>query len=201
MKLPRVCVILTGAIGSGKTSAMRAIFEALAADGRRASAVIQEAKGRRPDGAALGFEMEYLKASGGRIEAERVDLARELKEGELPIPGCLALGRFVFERGAFAGAERFVRSALEGKGKAEALGLDEIGRLEMLRGEGLMDCLELALAALAGAAGPRVLVCSAREDSVVELLRMAQEAGLRTETFDAARSGEALAAARRALLA
>jgi nucleoside-triphosphatase THEP1 len=199
MKLPRICLLLTGAIGSGKTSAMRSILASLAAEGWRASAILQVAEGRIPDGTARGYSMEYLRAKRGELAAERAGLARELAEGELPLPGSLALGRFVFDRSAFSKAERFMRSALGNKGGAEILGLDEIGRLELLQGEGLMPCLELSLDALARDEGPRILICAVREDCVASLIRIAQEFGLRTETFDPSRQGEALDAARRAL--
>ncbi len=199
MILPRSCLILTGPIGSGKTSAMRSIFEGLAADGRRLSAVLQPDEGRRPDGAAIAFAMEYLRAAGGRLAAERASLARELEPGELPTAGYLALGRFVFDRSAFARAEEFLREAVTAKNRVECLGLDEIGRLELQRGEGLMPSLELALAWAADQAGARVLVCSVREDCVVEARRLAQVAGLMAEAFEVSRAEEALSAARRAL--
>ena len=89
--------------------------------------------------------------------------------------------------------------AMKAHDRVEALGIDEIGRLELLRGEGLMPSLELALAWAAEREGPRVLVCSVREECVVEVRRLAQVAGLMAEAFEVSRAEEALAAARRAL--
>jgi nucleoside-triphosphatase THEP1 len=199
MDLPRSCIILTGPIGSGKTCALRRIIEELAFAGRRVSALLQPDRGRGPDGVALGFSMEFLSGAGGRLVAERVELARELGSGELPAAGFLELGRFVFDRSAFARAGDFMMKALGAKEGPEALGIDEIGRLEMLRGEGLADCLERALAAVANEGGARVLLCSAREDCVLELRHLAQASGLRTETFPVSGAGEALLAARRSM--
>lgn len=203
MDLPRSCIIITGPQGSGKTRSARRIIEALASAGRRVSALIQPDEGRGPEGLALGFSLEFLTGASGQLAAERVALARSLESGELPSAGYLALGRFAFDRSAFVRAEGFFAAALAARPAPEALVLDEIGRLELLRGEGLMPCLELALEAvsLAGAEakGPRALLCSAREDCVVELRRMAQVAGLLTETFEASRAGDALSAALRAV--
>jgi nucleoside-triphosphatase THEP1 len=192
MVFPRSCVLLTGPIGSGKTRSLRMAVEQLAQAGRRVAAVIQPDEGRRPDGAATGFSMEFLSGAEGRLKAERIALARELREGELPAAGSLALGRFVFEPAVFARAESFFSEAMDGEGGPEVLGMDEIGRLELQRGDGLMPCLELVLEAVAGGSGPRLLVCSAREDCVAELRHLVQAAGLRTETFEPPRVHELL---------
>ena len=199
MVVPRACVLVTGPIGSGKTRSLRLAVEQLAQAGRRVTAVVQPDEGRRPDGAATGFSMEFLSGAEGRLKAERIALARELRDGEFPAAGSLALGRFVFEQAVFAKAESFFSEAMEGEGSPEVLGMDEIGRLELQRGDGLMPCLELALEAIASDAGPRLLVCSAREDCVAELRHLAQAAGLRTETFELPRVQEILRAISREL--
>jgi nucleoside-triphosphatase THEP1 len=197
MELPRRCVILTGSAGSGKTRALGRFAEVLAAEGRRVRAILQRDLGRGPGGEALGFEMEFLSAAEGRTSMERSPLARALPEGELPASGSLAFGRFLFDRSAFAKASAFARSSAGAED--ELLCLDEIGRLELQRGEGLMDCLEFALSALAGGGELRVLACAAREDCVNELQRLVREAGLASHTFEARREAEALAVLRSGL--
>jgi type II secretory ATPase GspE/PulE/Tfp pilus assembly ATPase PilB-like protein len=52
---PTRCFILTGPIGSGKTSALRAAVARLAEAGRGVAAVSQPDLGRGPDRGALGF--------------------------------------------------------------------------------------------------------------------------------------------------
>jgi hypothetical protein len=178
---------------------MFGLMEALAGAGRRVSAVTEPDEGRGPDGASLALSMELLSGSDGRLVAERLGLARALESGELPASGVLAIGRFVFDRAVFARAEGFIRAAVGGKACAEVLGIDEIGHLELMRGEGLMHALEFALEAASGPGGPRVLVCSAREDCASELRQLAHTAGLRTVTFEPPFGDGCLVAVRKAL--
>jgi hypothetical protein len=154
--------------------------------------------------------MELLSSSNGSLASELFPLARELAPGEEAAlrqvapggqfaPARDLLGRFVFETEAFAAAELFFKNALKPRRGPEVLGLDELGRLEMLRRAGLRPCLDRALAALADPGGPLVLLCAAREECVPELRRLVESAGLALETICPPRSEEAIAAVLRAL--
>jgi nucleoside-triphosphatase THEP1 len=202
---PSSCIILTGPLGSGKTVELRSALGSLAASGRDVAAVIQPGFGRGPDGLATSFAMELLLSSGdGSLSSDRFPLARELAPGEevalqQAAPQRQTLGRFVFETGAFARAEAFVQSALDTRSSLEVFGLDELGRLELRRREGLRPCLDLALAALAASEGRLALICAAREDCLPELRDLARSIGLKTETIRPPRSEEAIAGVLRAL--
>jgi hypothetical protein len=145
---------------------------------------------------------------------------RESKAGEALGPNEGRVGRFAYDQGAFARAEVFFRGAA---GEAEVLGLDEIGALELARGEGLRPCLDLAMAALAGggaAVGPTdgdageslrrgrrqrrrrrrcLLVCAARDTNVAALRELAEARGLGVALFEPAELASALEVARRFL--
>jgi hypothetical protein len=126
---------------------------------------------------------------------------REAEAGKPLGRGELALGRFAFDPTAFARAGGFIRAALSRvDGRVDALGLDEIGALELARGEGLRTCLDLALAAAVRDGGPRLLVLAARIGESADRLRdLARASGLAASVFGAAEIGPALAAARLAL--
>jgi nucleoside-triphosphatase THEP1 len=180
----RSCIILSGPIGSGKTRSLKKLVGDLAASGHRVAAVAQPDIGRRPDGGALGFELELMEGALGALRSERLPLARELSPGELPSTGTLTLGRFAFEPESFALAAGFFGRVLAGPALPEALGLDEIGRLELGLGKGLREALDLCLAAAAGEggrAGPRLLICASRDAFAVELGLLAESRGLAVE--------------------
>jgi nucleoside-triphosphatase THEP1 len=174
---PTRCFILTGPIGSGKTSVLRAAIARLAGVGCRVAAVSQPDLGRGPNRGALGFEMELMKGQGEKLLHERLPLARSRGEGEAPPPGRLCLGHFVFEAGAFERALGFIREAASARPPLDALGLDEIGALELEEGRGLSPALGLALDAACLPEGP-LLFLAAKERIVERLEELAGERGL-----------------------
>jgi nucleoside-triphosphatase THEP1 len=164
-----LCLAISGPVGSGKTTSLRAALAALARRGHGLVAIIQPDIGRGADGLALGFELELLSAGGGELVSERLPLA--LAAGaprDLSVPGA-AFGRFVFDDSAFARAEAFLRVRLAAQPRPELLALDEIGRLELARGGGLAPCLELALGAAAAPEGPRLVILACRDAFLPEL--------------------------------
>jgi hypothetical protein len=77
--------------------------------------------------------------------------------------------------------------------------MDEIGALELRRRGGLRPSLELALGALGSVAGPRALVCGAREDCAEELRVLAEAAGLEASVLTPPDAAAAAAIVLRAL--
>jgi nucleoside-triphosphatase THEP1 len=174
---PTRCFILTGPIGSGKTSALRAFVSRLAEVGLRVAAVAQPDLGRGPDRMASGFELELVSGAGGDLSRERIPLARSLGEGESPPEGGLSLGRFLFEAGAFERALGFVREVAGARPPLDVLGLDEIGGLELEGGGGLFPALCLALDAARAPGGP-LLVLSAKARLAERLQGLVEGQGL-----------------------
>jgi hypothetical protein len=138
----------------------------------------------------LGFGLELLSSSGGKLASELLPLARDSGSGPPPASGEFVLGRFAFDLKAFARALSFLRDKLTVSGTGgcpEILGLDEIGRLELDRKAGLWPCLELALAAASRKDGPRLLCCAAREGESSDRLRdLVSSAGLDVALFGVA---------------
>jgi hypothetical protein len=180
MKAGRLTII-TGPQGSGKTRRLRAALESLCAEGEGIAALVQPDAGRRPDGLALAFDLELVSGAGGRLRVERLPLARELHAGEGGSE-LLVLGRFVFERSSFARAQAFLEEVRASDAPIDTLALDEIGRLELVRGEGLRACLDLCLGWAAG--GATRLICCARLDCAQELSRIAEGGGFATTIFE-----------------
>jgi hypothetical protein len=137
--------------------------------------------------------MELLSTPSGSLASERIALARELPEGPVS-PECFdadrfALGHFLFEAASFRRAEAFVCSELSTSrpgSSLEALGLDEIGELELKQRAGLWPCLSLALASAAAGTGPSLLVCASRDSNAGALRELAGAAGLEVEIRDCA---------------
>ena len=190
------CVIIAGPIASGKTTALRLVMASLAEEGRNVRAVLQPADARREDGKALGFSMELLAGTGGKLSARRERLAWEAEPGERIGDDTLRFGRFCFAASAFRQAETFIRDAVREPCGIEALGIDEVGRLELERGTGLRKALDLALAAAARPHGP-LLVVSTRDESASALRLYMEAFGIGASIADAADPAACLGAVRR----
>jgi nucleoside-triphosphatase THEP1 len=106
--------IVSGPVGSGKTSLLREVIERLEQTGHSVGGFIQPAfldeKGRRN-----GYNLELLP------ESVTIELARESKDG---------ISRWIFEESAFQRA----RTHLEAQYGADVFLVDEIGRVERTGG-------------------------------------------------------------------
>jgi hypothetical protein len=121
--------------------------------------------------------MELVRGQGKKLLRERLPLARSRGEGEAPPPGSLCLGHFVFEAGTFERALGFIREAASARPSLDALGLDEIGALELEGGGGLFPALDLALDAACLPEGP-LLLLAAKARLAERLEELAGERGL-----------------------
>ena len=178
------CVIISGPIASGKTTALRLVMAGLAEEGRNVRAILQPADARREDGKALGFSLELLAGTGGKLSARRERLAWEAEPGERIGGDTLRFGRFCFAASAFRLAEEHIREAVEGPRGAEIIGIDEIGRLELERAAGLKSALDIARAGAARPDGP-ILVVSARDDYAPTLQYYIEGFGIGTSLAEA----------------
>jgi nucleoside-triphosphatase THEP1 len=174
------CIIITGPIGWGKTRALRSLVSSLAEEGLRVRAVVQPAEARGPDGRAIDFSMEFLSGADGSLASRRERLAWGSDPGKRGAADAIILDRFTFDGAVFRRATEFLREAAQGLRRAEVIGIDEIGRLELSRGEGLKAALDLALAASSRPGGP-LLLLSVREDCVPVLRRLVEASGLEAE--------------------
>jgi Predicted nucleotide kinase len=180
-------------VGAGKTSALRAASQRLDARGAKIAAILQPDIGRHPDGGGKGYDLELSTNASGSSLPARLPLAREEASREEVARDALRLGRFRFERAAFAAAESFARKAFIGPPSPEFLFIDEIGRLELDRREGLWPCLDLALASAAMSDGPSLL-CSVRLDRSDILCRLSALRSLSPRILCLPRDAEDLSA-------
>ncbi|MEI8095469.1 MAG: NTP transferase domain-containing protein [Spirochaetales bacterium] len=132
-----LAVLVTGSPGSGKTEALGVLAQSLAARGVKFVGVRQPAVDRSAGGPAPGYDLEIC----GLAQAGRWPLARR---HAFPEP-TLTLGPYSFDPSLFARAAQAVREGLESG--AEVFVLDEVGRLELDREQGLADALNQGLAA------------------------------------------------------
>ncbi|MDA8424517.1 MAG: hypothetical protein M0Z80_00130 [Treponema sp.] len=179
------CIVLSGKAGSGKTSSLRAFAAAAAEAGHPLAVALQLGEARGADGRAHGFSMELLRAVGGSLASERRALARERAAGEASAAGAILHGHYVFEAAVFSWAEAFVRGELGAPRRPVLVGLDEMGKLELSRGEGLGACLDASLDAMSGDGAPRLLVLTARGLNLPEILKLVGERGLAVAVFEA----------------
>lgn len=129
--------------------------------------------------------MEYLSGRAKSLSSESLALARERKPEDGPATGSIIHGRFVFDAKTFSKAEAFVHEALDAPERLALLGLDEIGKLELSRHEGLRDCLDRAIAAAALDHAPGLLVLTARSLNAPDILRLLQASDLRVTVLRA----------------
>jgi nucleoside-triphosphatase THEP1 len=190
-----LCLLIAGPIASGKTTTLRSMMARLSAEGWRVCAIAQEAEARREDGKATAFSMEFMDGAEGVLKARRERLAWEPAPGEKLEEGAILFGRFCFAASAFRLAERFIREAGEGPRRAEIVGIDEIGRLELERAAGLKSALDIALESAAGPEGP-ILILSTRDDYAPILRQYASARGVETMLAEASDPDACLRAVR-----
>ncbi|GAB1484290.1 hypothetical protein MASR2M78_31080 [Treponema sp.] len=132
-------ILITGSIGSGKTSLCRAAYSSLSQNGQSCRGLAQVAGDRAQDGTASEYDLHFL---GPELE-KAIPLARrapiELKN--IPMEDRIVLGPIVFDGQAFERAEEFLRNTQGTK----FFILDEIGKLEMDRALGLRRSLDYIL--------------------------------------------------------
>ncbi len=141
-------IVLTGRPGSGKTTALERIIDALVGQGCEVAGLIQP--GQFQDGAKVGFSIRDLRTGDEAALARRT--SRE--------SGQHGTG-FQFDEAGLNLARRALASVPEGA----VLVVDELGPVE-LRGQGHMPALRQALAARP----PRVLILVVRRHLVPALL-------------------------------
>lgn len=131
-------VLLLGPMASGKTSLCKSLFKTMADAAMKPFAIIQENR-RNPEGYPLELRLVELPGGEERFLAARGVFKAEQQSGE---GNGRELNPFVFEKPAFVWACAKINQALaEGCG---ALIVDEIGPLEVFKGDGLMPALEEA---------------------------------------------------------
>ncbi len=129
--------------------------------------------------------MECLSGNEFSLYSESMDLAREKQSEDSPSAGLILHGHFAFNADFFSKALTFVRAALSDSERPVLIGLDEIGKLELSRKEGLRGCLDAALAAASREDGPKLLVLTSRPLNVPDILRLAEASGLIAAEFQA----------------
>ena len=202
-------VLVTGSIGAGKTGALEQAGRLLRSRGLAVASCLQIASGRPEAGASAaagrtGAQAYRLELEYGN-DLESFPLARRLEAeggeggpdaaGGLVVAGGpagfggpvatgeLALGPYRFSRAAFTRVADFLRVSAEAG--ARVLLLDEIGKLEMDRGEGLVGSLESAFEELGRIDGvQRALVLSVRRDRLEAFTDTLRARGIGAATLD-----------------
>lgn len=159
-------MLVTGAVGSGKTSSLRLALRLLGGEGLAVRAVLSEATERLTEGYALGFDACFYEISGdARSSAEpvhRVPLARR----SAPESGAGSLRErikpFAFSSDAFSRAREFLSGPLA---RADLTAIDEIGPLELRESGGFWPILSDWLLTEKG----EILIATVRPALAVEL--------------------------------
>ncbi len=134
--LPRAgVVLLTGPRGSGKTTACGALVAEMRGAGRRVGGVVCPARFR--DGAKVGIDVVEVAGGLRRLLAVRAGDATARDEGQ---GRELALGAWSFDREALAWADEALAATSP---LCDLVVVDELGPLELLRGEGFSAALDL----------------------------------------------------------
>lgn len=143
------CALFTGPIGAGKSTAAARTAELARRQGLTVAGLWCPALLR--DGVKVGIEAVDLAGGGRRLLAVRNSPAAEGRAS--PEAGrCARTGRYTFVPDSLAWAGRVLADAVAAR--PDLLVVDEIGPLELERGEGLAGVLE----DLAGARVPCALV-------------------------------------------
>lgn len=166
-------LVLTGEKGTGKTTRIRRVFDCAASRKMNAVLVCQTETGRSADGRATGFEMEMTATyTDGDQQKLTLPLARNGDAAFDPVQR-IELGPFIFDRTVFDWALRFVGDFIERTDKQERFfGIDEIGKLELERADGLLPALKTVAAAVRKARADgaiQFLACTARYDTLDKL--------------------------------
>jgi nucleoside-triphosphatase THEP1 len=140
-------IIVSGAPGSGKTSALERALAVLAGRGIRVRACLSYATERVAEGPALGFDLAFFENGadqGAELrETGRIELARRPppEPGDSPVRD--RLRPFVFAAEAFSRASAFFCApAAEGGGAGRGVvAVDEIGPLELSEDGGFFPVL------------------------------------------------------------
>jgi energy-coupling factor transport system ATP-binding protein len=134
--LPRAGVtLLTGPRGSGKTTACRALVAEMRGAGRRVGGVVCPARLR--DGVKVGIDV--VEVAGGRRRQLATKAGDDTVRGN-GRGGELALGAWSFDREALAWADEALAATSP---LCDLVVVDELGPLELLRGEGFTAALDL----------------------------------------------------------
>ncbi len=135
-------LLLTGPRGSGKTTACRALVSDTVSRAGVVAGIVCPARFR--DGVKVGIDAVDVASGARRRLATRLDGADAYHAAA---GGDLILGSWSFDREALAWADDVLAASSPA---CDLLVIDELGPLELLRGEGLTSALDLVDAAAAG---------------------------------------------------
>lgn len=174
-------VLITGAPGAGKTTALRLALASFAEAGLAVRACLSEATERLPEGPALGFDLVLYETGfvrGSRpVQIARAALARRPP----PLPGNgpqrERMVPFIFSSEAFSDAAAFLAGD---PALPAAVAVDEIGPLELEDGGGFRPALD----AWRRGAVSRLLIATVRPSLVRTLAELLDPADCRIVAVD-----------------